>query len=107
MASIEELAARVTAPEAQVRVIREDAAAAQVSAGGADRDVFALGSKLDVLKALLASLRETQVEHGRKTGALERRLDGLEREVRSGFAKLAVGQSEILTLPTRLSPDGG
>lgn len=112
--SLEELEARVSALEAEVRLIREDVAAARILAGGADRDVAALSAKIDMHKALLDALRETQIEQGQKLDALkirldglESRLNGLEREMRSGFAKLAVGQSEILALLNRLiSQDG-
>ncbi len=96
---MEELEARVEALESQVRGIREDAAAARVLAGGADRDVSAFSARLDVHQTLLQALRETQVEQGERIG-------GLEREVRSGFRTLAVGQAEILALLTRLDrPD--
>lgn len=46
MTSMDELDARVTALEHEVRVIRGDAAAARVLAGGADRDVAAMGATL-------------------------------------------------------------
>lgn len=107
---MEELEARVTALEGQVRLIRQDAAAARVLAGGADRDVSAFSARLDVHKAMLDALRGTQVEHGQKIDGLEgrfdgleHRFDGLEQEMRRGFSTLAVGQSEILTLLNRLN----
>jgi len=102
MASIEELEARITALEAEVRLARQDAAAARVLAGGADRDVEALSAKIDMLKVLLDALRETQVERGRRIDNMERRLDSLETEMRAGFARLGVGQDAILTLLNRL-----
>lgn len=112
MASMDELEARVEALESQVRGIREDAAAARVLAGGADRDVSAFSARLDVHKALLDALRETQIEHGQRIGEMDGRLtgriDGLEQEMRSGFGMVAVGQAEILALLTRLDrPDQG
>lgn len=99
VSSTEDLEARVTALEAEVRLIREDAAAARVLAGGADRDVSALSARIDMHKALLEALRETQVEEGQK-------IDSLEQEMRAGFATLTVGQSEILTLLNRLIRQG-
>lgn len=99
--SIEELEARVAALESQIVLIRQDAAAARVLAGGADREVSTFGAKLDVLKRMLEALRETQVEQGQRVDNLERRLDSLEREMRSGFAMLATGQAEILALLKR------
>jgi hypothetical protein len=71
MASMEELEARVSALEGQMRYVREDAAAARVLAGGADRDVSAFGAKLDAHQRLLEALRETQVEQDRRLAGLE------------------------------------
>jgi hypothetical protein len=86
---------RVTDLEREVRIARQDAAAARILAGGADRDVAEHGAKLDLHKALLDALRETQIEHGEK-------IDSLEQRVSRGFSMLAVGQSEILALLNRL-----
>jgi chromosome segregation ATPase len=79
---MEELEGRVTALEEQMREVRENAAAARVLAGGADRDVGALGAKVDAHTRLLGALRETQVEdHGhilelqKGVGRLERRFE--------------------------------
>lgn len=108
MASIEELEARITALEAEVRLARQDAAAARVLAGGADRDVEGLSATFDMLKALLGAVRETQVEHGQRISTLERRLDSPGTEMRSGFARLGAGQDAILTLLNRVvSQDKG
>lgn len=96
VASIEELEARVAALEDQVVLIRQDAAAARVLAGGADRDVSAFAARLDAHKALLQALRETQIEHAD-------RFDNLEREMREGFGTLSIGQSEILMLLSRIA----
>lgn len=109
---MEELEARVEALESQMQGVRQDAAAARVLAGGADRDVSAFGARLDMHKALLDALRETQIEHGQRIGEMDGRLtgrlDSLEQEMRSGFGTLAVGQAEILALLTRLDrPDQG
>lgn len=47
MTSLEELEARVAALEAELGPIRQDAAAARVLAGGADRDVAAFAGRLE------------------------------------------------------------
>jgi hypothetical protein len=75
---MEELEGRVTALEVQMRSVRQDAAAARVLAGGADRDVAALATKLDAHTRLLEALRETQVEDHERIARLEGRFDGLE-----------------------------
>lgn len=100
MPSLEELEARVAALEGEVRRIREDAAAARILAGGADRDVSALSARIDMHRALLDALRETQIEQGQK-------IDSLEQEMRKGFLTLTIGQSEILVLLHRLSIQNG
>jgi hypothetical protein len=89
---IEELTERVTALEHRVREVQAtadsaqaDAAAARVLAGGADRDVSAFGAKLDIHKALLEALRETQVEQGQRLTGVEGRLTRLEGKVDKGF----------------------
>jgi hypothetical protein len=67
----EDIEARVTALENEMRPVRADAEAARVLASGADRDVSDLKVKLDAHTKVLSALRETQLEHGK-------RLDGLE-----------------------------
>lgn len=84
-----------------MRAARQDAAAARVLAGGADRDVSAFAARLDALQNLVSALRETQIEHGQRLRMLEQRLDRLEQKVDGGFAMLAVGQAEILALLRR------
>lgn len=102
-----------------MRLVRADAAAARVLAGGADRDVSAFAAKLDahtrVLNALRETqlelqktqlelqktqleLRETQLEQGMAMGELSQRVDGLEREMRMGFAMTATGMTRITEL---------
>ena len=117
---MDELEARVAALETQMRSVRQDAAAARVLAGGADRDVSAFATRLDFQQRLLEALRETQVEHGRRLGRMDERLGGvdgrlggvderinsLENEMRRGFSTLAVGQAEILALLNRINGSG-
>jgi chromosome segregation ATPase len=86
MGSLEELEGRVSALEVQMRGVRQDAAAARVLAGGADRDVSALAARLDAQTRLMEALRETQIEDHQHIAELrrglarfEQRFDGLER----------------------------
>jgi chromosome segregation ATPase len=101
----DDLEARVTALESQMRLVRADAAAARVLAGGADRDVSTLTTKLDAHTRTLNALRETQLEQGAAITALTQRfdglthrVDGLEREMRQGFAMTATGMARITEL---------
>ncbi|TQM44401.1 hypothetical protein FB388_1766 [Pseudonocardia cypriaca] len=112
---MEELEARVSALETQLRSVRQDAAAARVLAGGADRDVSAFGAKLDAQQRLLEALRETQIEHGRRLAGhdgrfdhvegrfdhLEQRFDALESQMWQGFTNLERGQNVMLDLLRR------
>lgn len=119
MSSSDDLEARVTALESQMRLVRADAAAARVLAGGADRDVSAFGAKLDAHTRALNALRETQLEQGVAIGVLGQRVDGLtqrvdgltqqvdgltqqvdglESEMRRGFAMMAAGMARITAL---------
>jgi chromosome segregation ATPase len=108
----DDLEARVTALESQMRLVRADAAAARVLAGGADRDVSAFAAKLDAHTRVLNALRETQLEFqetqfeqgmaigelSQRVGELSQRVDGLEREMRMGFAMMATGITRITEL---------
>jgi chromosome segregation ATPase len=94
---MEELEARVSALEGQMRHVREDAAAARVLAGGADRDVSALAARLDAQTRLLQALRETQTEDHEHIAELRRGFSKLEQ----GQAKLEQGQAMILDLLRR------
>lgn len=104
---MEELEARVAALETQMRAVRQDAAAARVLAGGADRDVSAFGAKLDAQQRLLEALRETQIEHGRRHDGHDERFDRLESQVRQGFSTLERGQNVILDLLRRRNGHDG
>jgi chromosome segregation ATPase len=108
----DDLEARVSALEAQMRLVRADAAAARVLAGGADRDVSAFAVKLDAHTRALNALRETQLEQSMAIGDLSRRVDTLdqrlegldqrleclEREMRNGFAMTAIRMARITEL---------
>jgi ATP-dependent exoDNAse (exonuclease V) alpha subunit len=92
---MEELEGRVTALEVQLRNVRQDAAAARVLAGGADRDVSALAARLDAQTRLLEALRQTQVEDHNAMLELGR-----------GFTGLARGQETIINLLKRRNGGG-
>lgn len=63
MDSNENLELRVTAGEAEVAVVRQEAAAARALAAGADRDVADYRAEMRAHTRGLAALRETQLEH--------------------------------------------
>jgi hypothetical protein len=113
MAQEPDLEARVAALETQVRDLADrvrataqDAAAARVLAGGADRDVTDLAIKVDANRKAINAL-------GEQTAA---RFDQLEQKVDNGFAQVdrnfaevrgrldvtAAGQQQIVDLLTRL-----
>jgi uncharacterized protein YceH (UPF0502 family) len=98
----DDLTARVAALETRideltdrVRRTEQDAAAARVLAGGADRDVADLGVKVDANRKAINAL-------GEQTAA---RFDRLEQQMNSGFAEIrgkldatAAGQQQIVNL---------
>ena len=125
MASNDELDARVTALEHQVRAIREDTAAARILAGGADRDVSAMEStlrghtaKLDSHTATLDRHTTTLDSHTATLDSHTAKLDMhkvlleslRETQVEQGaelagirrvLTSVAVGQAEIVALLSR------
>jgi len=88
MASLEDLEARVNVLEEQMRHTRQDAAAARVLAGTADRDVSEFKQTLNGHTKVLNAVRETQVED-------HAQLDRLEAKVDSGFTKINVSVEQI------------
>lgn len=121
MSEPDEIHERVTRLEAEVAWARQDAAAARVLAGGADRDVSAMQGALRAHTRLLNALRETQLEHGAAVGELRGDVSDLQGdmsdlrgemrdlrgEMREGFAKLAVGQAQITALLSVHPGDSG
>ena len=63
MSSLEDLEQRVAAMEAELAIVRQEAAAARALAAGADRDVAEYRAELRGHTRLLTALRETQVSH--------------------------------------------
>ena len=98
MASLEELESRVERLERAVVEVRQDAAAARVLAGAADRDVAEFREELRAHTRMLNTLRETQVEQGATQAAQGDRLAELDRKVTDGFSMLNVGMARIVTL---------
>ena len=105
MASLEDLEARVTALEEQVRQSREDATAARVLAGAADRDVSEFKQLLNALIRTTGALRETQVEDHRDIATLKTDVTYLKTEVgslradmTSGFTKVNIGMDRMAQL---------
>jgi hypothetical protein len=101
---MEELEGRVTALEQQMRSVRQDAAAAHVLAGGADRDVAALTARMDAQTRLMEALRQTQVEDHNAIAGLKGDVAGLKgdaAELKGGVANLARGQEVIVDLLRR------
>ncbi|MDS0137999.1 MULTISPECIES: hypothetical protein [unclassified Amycolatopsis] len=112
MASLEDLEARVTALEEQVQYTRQDAAAARILAGTADRDVSEFKQTLNGHTKVLNAIRETQIEHGQDISGLKTDVTGLKTDVtdlktdvtdlraemRSGFTKINVGMEQMSRL---------
>jgi chromosome segregation ATPase len=63
MSSLEELEQRVAAMEAELAIVRQEAAAARALAAGADRDVAEYRAEMRSHTRVLGALRETQVAH--------------------------------------------
>ena len=63
MSSLEELEQRMATMEAELALVRQEAAAARALAAGADRDVAEYRAELRGHTRLLTALRETQVQH--------------------------------------------
>jgi hypothetical protein len=126
------LEARVTALESQVRDLIErvraseqDAAAARVLAGAADRDVSEFGDELrDFRRATVASfnaMREDMVSMRADMGSMRQDVDGMREymhamredmdigfiEMRGKFDAAAAGQQQIIELLNGLIADQG
>jgi chromosome segregation ATPase len=82
----------------EVAEVRTEATAARFLAGGADRDVSEVRAELRAHTSALNALREGQRElwDGQREQGV--RIDSLEREMRTGFATVNAGVSQIITL---------
>jgi hypothetical protein len=94
MGSLEEPEQRVAVMEAELAVVRQEAAAARALAAGADRDVSApsLRDRAEVRghTRMLGALRETQLEH-----YAEHKTDAA--EIKAGIAQVV----RLLAPPSR------
>lgn len=81
MGSLDELEQRVAAVEAELAVVRQEAAAARALAAGADRDVAEYRAELRGHTRMLGALRETQLEHH-----AEHKADAA--EIKAGIAQI-------------------
>lgn len=95
----EDLEARVAALESQLRqltdVVRQtqqDAAAARVLAGAADRDVSELVVKVDANRQAINALGE---QTRARFDVLEAKVDALETKVDAGFTKVDAGFAQV------------
>ncbi|MHA4949291.1 hypothetical protein ACX27O_18415 [Micromonospora sp. SD19] len=75
--NLDELAQRVATLEAEVGVLRQEAAAARALASGADRDVADYRAELRGHTRTLNALRETQLEQGQAITGLGEKVDQL------------------------------
>ncbi len=107
------LESRLTDLTEDVRASRQDAAAARVLAGGADRDVQQNRAEIrDFRQATtltLNALRETQLDHGQQLRAqsalpteLNDKVDQGFLEVRAKFDQMAGGMQHITGLLTNI-----
>lgn len=92
----------MAAVEARLEEVAEDAAAARHLAAAHDRDLADLGVKVDANRKAINAL---SVQTAGRFDHLDRRVDGLEQEMRSGFAEMrakfdqsAAGQQRIVEL---------
>jgi len=113
MAELPELEARLAALEARVEVVAADAAAARHLAAARDRDLADLGVKVDANRSVINALGE---QTAARFTRLERQIDDVRTEMRSGFAEAhgaftemrgkldqaAAGQQQIADLLTTL-----
>lgn len=106
--NLEELAQRVAALEAEIGVLRQEAAAARALAAGADRDVADYRAELRGHTRMLGALRGTQLEHGQAITQLGERVDQLTGTVGHVRDQHGARLNDIVGLLNRLiDRDGG
>jgi len=102
----DDLASRLTALEHQVRLVSQDAAAARVLAGGADRDVTEIRGEIrDFRQATTASfnaMREDLTDLRQRFDTMERKVDDGFTEMRGRLDATAAGLDQIAGLLTTL-----
>jgi hypothetical protein len=86
------LEARVEDVAAEASVARQDAAAARHLAATHDRDLADLGVKVDANRRAINSLG---VQTAARFDRVDKRFDGLEAEMRAGFAETGRGFAEM------------
>ena len=110
---------RLQALEAEVRVLREEAAAARALAAGADADVAEYRSEMRGHTRVLNAIREDQLDQGAKVdalqvgmgalqtdlGAVKADLEEFKAETREGFTKVNLGVAQIVAMLQNLTPD--
>ncbi|MGQ0846022.1 MAG: hypothetical protein ACT4QF_18005 [Sporichthyaceae bacterium] len=87
-----DLESRVTGLEQRMRRVEADAAAARKLSADTDRDVAEFAIKLDANRQAINALAE-QTAGGFR--AVHGRIDGLEVEMRAGFAEMRAGFAEM------------
>ncbi|KAB1924103.1 hypothetical protein F8271_30715 [Micromonospora sp. ALFpr18c] len=101
--NLDELAQRVATLEAEVGVLRQEAAAARALASGADRDVADYRAELrGHTRTLGALLRETQLEQGQAITGLGEKVDQLTATVGHLRDQHGAHLTEIVGLLNRL-----
>lgn len=97
MASLEELEERLAKLERRFGGLRQEAAAARVLAGGADRDVSDLAETVKAQTRVLGALRETQVEQGQKLESLDKKVTALDKKVTGLDSKVTELDERVTT----------
>lgn len=104
MANGPDLEARVTALETQMAQVAADASAARHLAAANDRDLSSLSAKVDAHRAAINALG---VQTADRFDRMDRRIDGLESEMRAGFTDVrgkldqtTAGLQQIISLLT-------
>lgn len=104
-----DIEARVSALEVQVAELvdlvrqgRQDAAAARVLAGGADRDVAEMRGQWERSIQLHNATRDDLAELRQRVEEGFGRVDALERRVETGFQTVAAGQRQLVEMLSTL-----
>jgi hypothetical protein len=98
----ENIPERLTRVAHEVGEARKDAAAANILAGGTDRNVVDLRAELRAHTNSLQALRETQIEQGNSLAEMRTEMregyNALDTKMRDGFSVLKAGQVQITML---------